>query len=396
MGPSTRLRGLGLACLLASFFLGACGAIPRIPAHGEFLGQHVTSTVDSEVARYYLESYAQGKREDRAADEKISALFRAHGNSLPSREELKAVAAAFSVDFAALFFADRLLNDACNRALNRRFARYLESGADVDPTVSASYQILFVPGWDYVSNGGLTGSDFAKPRELATRSGFENHLVALPPTGSVEAGASLLAAEIARHSRTGKNILLAGTSSAGPAIHLALGELLDARVLRSVKAWLNLGGILRGTPLVDFFESQPQRMLLDFYAWVKGWDREAIPSMGTASSRTRFSRLQLHPDIVVINYVGIPLSGQLSRFSGAGYRMLRSDGPNDGLVLLADVIAPDSLTVVALGSDHYFAEDPAINRKTVALMRLVLDYTNKVAGTACRGKSNAVHQRARR
>ena len=396
MGPSTRLRGLGLACVLASFFLGACGAIPRIPAQGEFLGQHVASTVDSEVARYYLESYAQGKREDRAADEKISALLRAHGNSLPSREELKAVAAAFSVDFAALFFADRLLNDACNRALDQRFVRYLESGAEVDPAVSAAYQILFVPGWDYVSNGGLTGSDFAKPRELATRSGFENQLVALPPTGSVEAGASVLAAEIARHSRTGKKILIVGTSSAGPAIHLALAELLDERVLRSVKAWLNLGGILHGTPLVDYFEAQPQRVLLDFYAWVKGWDREAIPSMGTALGRKRFSRLHLHPDIVVINYVGVPLSGQLSRFSGAGYRMLRPDGPNDGVALLADAIAPDSLSVVALGSDHYFAEDPAIDRKTVAMMRLVLDYMNKVPGTACTGRRNALYQRARR
>lgn len=395
MGPSTRLPGLGLACMLAGCLLGACGSIPRIPADGEFLGRHVASTVDSEVARYYLESYAQGKREDRAADENIAALYRAYANSLPSREELKAVAAAFSVDFAALFFADRLLNDECNRALNQRFARYLESGAWVDPAVSASYQILFVPGWDYVSNGRLTGSDFAKPRELATRAGFANELVALPPTGSVEADASVLAAEIARHSRTGKKILIAGTSAAGPAIHLALGELLDERDLRSVKAWLNLGGILHGTPLVDFFEAQPQRVLLDFYAWVKGWDREAIPSMATAPSRKRFSRLQLHPGIVVINYVGVPLSGQLSRFSGAGYRMLRPDGPNDGVALLADAIAPDSLTLVALGSDHYFAEDPLMNRKTVAMMRLVLDYADKVSGTACTGRSNALHQRAR-
>jgi len=37
----------------------------------------------------------------------------AHGGSLPSRQELKAISAAFSVDFAALFCADRLLDDAC-------------------------------------------------------------------------------------------------------------------------------------------------------------------------------------------------------------------------------------------------------------------------------------------
>ena len=39
--------------------------------------------------------------------------------------------------------------------------------------------------------------------------------------------------------------------------------------------------------------------------------------------------------------------------------------PNDGLTLLRDVIAPDSLTIMALGSDHFFSEDPKINDKTI-------------------------------
>jgi hypothetical protein len=385
-----------LAYVLACLVLGACGSIPRIPASGEFVGQRVATTVDAEVARYYLESYSQGRHENREMDEKISALYRSQGNFVPSREELKDISAAFSVDFAALFFTDRLLANACNRALNQLFARYLSSGTGVDADTASAYQIIFVPGWDYVSNGGVTGADFAKPRELAARAGFENHLVRLPPTGSVEAGASILAADIARHRRSGKKILLVGTSSAGPAIHLALGELLDEQDLGAVKVWLNLGGILGGTPLVDYFEEQPQSKLLDVYAWVKGWDRQAVRSMGTVQSRQRFSRLHLHSDIVVINYVGIPLSGQLSRFTGTGYRMLRADGPNDGLVLVADVIAPASLTVVALGSDHFFAEDPEIEGKTVALMKLLVTYTNKAVTMACTEKSDPALQRARR
>jgi hypothetical protein len=395
MRPSTRLPRLCLAGVLTCLVLGACSSIPRIPASGNFVEQRVATTVDAEVARYYLENYSQGRHDNREMDGQIAALYRSHDHSLPSREELKAISVGFSVDFAALFFADRLLNDACNRALNRRFARYLEDDAGVDADVASAYQILFVPGWDYISNGGLTGADFARPRELASRAGFENHLVKVPPTGSVEAGARVLAAAIATYRRSGKKILLAGTSSAGPAIHLALGELLDERDASAVKVWLNLGGILGGTPLVDFFETQPQRLLLDFYAWVKGWDREAIPSMGTAPSRARFSRLHLHSDLVVINYIGVPLSGQLSQFSGPGYRLLRSDGPNDGLVLLSDVIAPDSLTVVALGSDHFFAEDPEIDRKTVALIKLVVAYANKDPGIACTDQRSTALRRAR-
>jgi hypothetical protein len=396
MHSSTSLPRLSLACALACLVLGACSSIPRIPATGEFAGQRVATTVDAEVARYYLERYSQGRHENHEMDERIAAIHRSQGDALPSRDELKAISVAFSVDFAALYFADRLLQDACNKTLNRLFARYLEQDARVDSTISAAYQILFVPGWDYVSSGGLTGSDFARPRELATRAGFENHLLKLPPTGSVEAGALVVAAEISRLRRSGKKILLAGTSSAGPAIHLALGELLDDTDRGAVKVWLNLGGILRGTPLVDYFEALPQRVMLDFYAWAKGWDRQAIPSMGTVASQKRFLRLQLNSDLVVINYLGIPLSGQLSQYGGTGYRMLRSDGPNDGLVLVTDVIAPDSLTVVALGSDHFFAEDPQIDRKTVALMRLVVAYANQEAAVACAGTGNLALRRARR
>jgi hypothetical protein len=63
--------------------------------------------------------------------------------------------------------------------------------------------------------------------------------------------------------------------------------------------------------------------------------------------------------------------------------------------LLTDVIAPGSLTVVALGSDHFFAEDPEIDRKTVALMKLVVAYANKDTTIACAEPGNPALRQAR-
>jgi len=374
-----------LVCLLACIFLGACSSIPRVPARGELFGQRVDTTVDSEIARYYLESWLPGKKEDRALDARIAALYRAHAQSIPSRDELKAIARNFSVDFAALFLADRLLNDECNRQLNERFERLLSDDTALDASLAASYQILFVPGWHYIENGQMTGADFAEPRALATRMGFENYLVPLPQTGAVEESARVLAAAIARHSRSGKQIILAGASSAGPVIHLTLGELLQEEELESVAAWLNIGGILQGTPFIDYFAKRPQRWLFDAYVRLKGFDKNAILSMSTAPSRQRFARLRLAPDIVVVNYMGIPLSGQLGQYSKTGYRMLRPDGPNDGLALLTDEIVPGSRTLVALGNDHFFAEDPQIDRKTIALMKLMVSYTDNPMALGCTG-----------
>lgn len=370
-------------CVFACVFLGACHSISRIPAKGEFLGSPVDTTVDSEVARYYLERHTPGTRENQEWDNKIAALYNQYGNSIPSREELRKISQTYSVDFASLFFADRLLNDPCNQEMNRLFLNYLNTAVNVDARAASAYLVLFVPGWDYVENAHFTGADFAKPRQLATQYGFENYLVAIPPTGSVEESAKVLAAEIARRSRSGKEILLVGTSAAGPVIHLTLGELLDQPQRHAIKAWINIAGILQGSPLVDYFEDLPQRWVFNMVFWYKNWEQDAIRSMGTGPSRRRFARLRLDPDMMIINYLGVPLSGQLSQYSGQGYRLLRPQGPNDGLALLTDVAAPGSLTVVALGNDHYFGEDPQIDKKTVALMQLILTYLNKDRTAGC-------------
>ncbi|PUB81401.1 MAG: hypothetical protein DBP00_19005 [gamma proteobacterium symbiont of Ctena orbiculata] len=169
-------------------------------------------------------------------------------------------------------------------------------------------------------------------------------------------------------------MLIVGASSAGPAIHLALSDRFTGNEPDSIKAWINLGGILQGSPVVDHYRVWYRRWFLSLVAWHKDWDLEAITSMSAKESRRRFAELQIDPDILVINYLGIPLSGQISRYSRDNYPLLRSDGPNDGLTLLTDAIAPQSLTIVALGSDHFFAEDPRIDEKTVALMKLILIY----------------------
>ncbi len=386
---SYRTRNLSIALffMLAIFLLASCGSVAKKPVSSSIFGEQVSTTVDSEIARYYLSSYLQGRPDNRVLDKRISNLYIGYRGILPSREELKQISRDYSVDFAALFLADLLLKNDCNRMLNRSFRAHLESPTTADLNLS-SYQILFVPGWDYVDNGYVTGSDFRKPRKLATTLGIENYLVEIPPTGAVEQNAAFLAREIRDRSRTGssgagKGIILAGASSAGPTIHLALGELLGQRERASVKAWINIGGLLQGSPLIDGLRGGPGGWLFNIFAWVQGWDRQGVLSMGTEVSRKRFSRLKTASDLLIINYLGVPLSGQLSRHSRDKYPTLKPQGPNDGLTLLTDAIAPDSLTIVALGSDHYFAEDPEIDRKTVAMMVLVISYLEKGLAGDC-------------
>lgn len=358
--------------LLATLGLAACAAVPRIPVDGEFNGAPVRTTVDSEPARYYLEQYSRGRVQDPALHAEIDALHARHRNRAPDRESLRDISTRYSVDFAALFLADHLLRDPCNRPLNTSFARLTDAAAPPDPTRAAQYRVLFVPGWDYQATGHFTGADLAAPRALATRSGLENHFVQVPPNGSIEDSAAVVAAAVRGQAGSGQELILAGPSSAGPAIHLALGTLLRPDELGTVKAWLNLGGLLQGTPLFEQVDRVPQRWILGLFAWYQGWEMDALRSMGATAGRERFAKIPAIPGLLTINYLGIPLSGQISRFTRERYPLLRPHGPNDGITLATDAIAPDSHTVVAFGSDHFFAEDPQIHRKSLALINLVI------------------------
>jgi len=129
--------------------------------------------------------------------------------------------------------------------------------------------------------------------------------------------------------------------------------------------------------LVDYYLQWPQRWLFNIALWYKGWDKDKLDSMSAKASRKRFSRLSLSNNVLVINYLGLSLSGQLSAYSKPRYPLLAPEGPNDGLTLLADVTLPGSMTIIAIGSDHFFAEDPLIDVKTIALTKTVISHLQK-------------------
>ena len=368
-------RFVGLSLLLCLQL--ACSAIPKYPVEAEFLEETIKTTVDSEIAQYYLNDYLQGNKYRPDFDLDIDRAYQQQRTPLPNREFLRQTSQDQSLDFAALFLADRLWSVTENRLLQRDFHRFMEqTKADLytAPATGRNYIVLFVPGWNYVNNGPITGSDFALPRKLLNQLGMENYLVEIPSTGSVYQSADVISETILRHSMGKQRIIIVGASAAGPAIHYTLGKQLSAEQLGSVAAWINLGGILKGSPLIDYFQRWPQKAILNLAGWILGWDNDEIMTMSTAQSRARFSQLEVPDKMVVINYLGLSLSGDLSHLSTFKYPLIADQGPNDGLTQLIDIIAPNSMTLVATRSDHYFGEDPLINDKTIAILKTTIEY----------------------
>ncbi len=230
--------------------------------------------------------------------------------------------------------------------------------------------ILFVPGFLYRYDPE-SGADFRRARDIFTALGIEHALVDVDEVGPLEANAQAIAEHVARSARAGRRLVLVGASSANPAIALCLGELLRGAESAAVRAWVNIGGILRGTERADAALRWHRRWLSWLICRVKGFRYDGLAGYTTAASRARSDRLRLPPELFVVNYVGIPLSGQVTERARRGYLALRPEGPNDGLTPIADALVPTGRTIAKLGVDHYFL-DPSIEAETVALARTVL------------------------
>ncbi len=253
--PCRRILGFLLGCFA---LLGCTTTVPELPVNGELGGQRIATTVDSELARYYLEEYLSGNKTDPDLDAIIQTVEnKKHEHSRFDAKFLQDVSARLSVDFATLYLANRILNDRLNQPVQSLFhnelamirrARGIEQFAS-DPTYSG-YVLLFVPGWFYQTDP-WTGADLAKQRAVAARLGLEHYLVDIEDNGTIEENASILAAQIAHYARKHKKIILVSVSKAGAEVALALGEVMDEVHTRLVKAWINIGGLLQGSLIAD-------------------------------------------------------------------------------------------------------------------------------------------------
>ncbi len=146
----------------------SCGSVEEIPTNGIFHGHSISTTVDSPVAKYYLEQYLQEEHGDPEIGRQIRRLHDDLGGEIPNRLQLKKISEDFqSVDLAAMVFGHQLLSLPRNQDIQRLFMEnfsLLKKGnyrfQDRSPL------IVLVPGFDYVQAGEATGADIAKTREL--------------------------------------------------------------------------------------------------------------------------------------------------------------------------------------------------------------------------------------
>jgi hypothetical protein len=356
-----------ISLLFALVLLSGCAGIA---VRGTVGGQTIESRVDAQIAHYYLADYLAGRRSDAALNARIDRVYANARDDLPDRHELKRLSDEFSVDFAALYFADRIARTPVYRRFRTDFDRiykniratFAEGLAEL-PVQADHYAVVFVPGYLYKRHR-MTGADLAAPRAALQRIGLTHHFVETVEDGAIEPNAEIVAAAIQQQARAGRRLIVASVSKAGAEVGLALSRLAPTEA-DHVAAWVNIAGTLQGSPLAD-------EGLLQLEELTGRVNIAGVESLSTERSRQRFNDFHIPEHVLVVNYIGIPLTGSISMWGRSGYVQLRPYGPNDGLSLLSDLIVPGGVTLAELGRDHFLL-DGQIDVTTVALALTLIE-----------------------
>jgi hypothetical protein len=365
--PGLRTAGMRVRLLLAAATVIAATVFATCPtrrctasvqATGSIGSERVATTVDSDEARYLIEDYFAGHGRRPRLDRQFDALRR---SDLTITKNAAEVATHFSPDVSALLVAAQLMDE--NKGVQRIYERRLASPSGQLAGRARGSAVLFVPGWLYVRHPE-TGASLEREITTLQHAGVEAHRIPTNENGSIEENARVIAAAI--HDARGK-LILVSASKGGPEVMLALDSLVRPEDRRRIAAWINVGGILGGTPLADQALTIPKRWLTGIVLFRHC---EGVVSM-TSVNASRWRR-RIPPNILVINFVAIPLSGDVTPRALEGYCALRKYGPNDGLTLVTEEIVSPAATITSLGSDHYFQRFSA-EARSIALLETVLD-----------------------
>lgn len=262
-----------------------------------------------------------------------------------THDTLAAITRRHGVDFATALFFDRIRRVPRNHAL----ASVLES--DGAPARHARGKVLIVPALFY-RRRRARGGDGTLVRQAAERAGLDVEVVPVESGGSARQNAAILCDLLPE--RASEFTVIVSLSKGSADLRLAFEEMAAAPA--GVRAWINVCGLLRGTPAIDRLQQRWWRRWLLRTIIRRGGGSLELPGEFTTASSSPLRRAMRTPrGVLVINLLGFPLRDHFATpFGRLRHRQMARYGPNDGLGLLRDAIIEPGLTYPVWGADHYF------------------------------------------
>jgi len=188
-------------------------------------------------------------------DSSVLQLFSDYSTREINTETLSEITKKYSIDVATLFFVEKIYEQEKNRTSQNCYLTALDNfkNEKIEQHLSflKNYFIVFVPGFRYkhINNGG----NFLNQRRLFDSVGICYEMIEIEEAGLVDNNAKIISNRLRELNSLHDSILIISVSKSGLETAIALENMNGSNDISSVKGWINVGGILRGTPVADMW-----------------------------------------------------------------------------------------------------------------------------------------------
>jgi hypothetical protein len=223
-----------------------------------------------------------------------------------------------------------------------------------------------VPGLFYVSHP-WTGADLAR---IEGWLGLAAPLVATDELGTVDENARIVGEALRAEHAAGRRLVVWSASKGSADLLAALAR--EPEGARAVVLWIDLVGLLDGTPLTDPGASPEELASI-------GLPEATARSLSRAERAPALARTPWPPALRVVHVAGFPHAAAISPRARAGFERLRALGPNDGWLLLEGLARRRGPVLVVPGADHYLGAAD-LRARMLALLDVELEALERPRG----------------
>jgi hypothetical protein len=234
------------------------------------------------------------------------------------------------------------------------FIRRIESDTPLELELGLAPRIIVMPG-AFHAQYAHTGADGRRVLEIAAQLNWPAEVVPVPSLGSLAGNAALLA-DVLRGRHGGKPIIVVSLSKGGADVRTAFDRPAAADEFRDVRAWVNISGIVTGTPLVAWLRARPLRCWgVSVLLRCRGQRWAQVEELRRGAGAPLAEPIRLPSHVRAIHIAGFPRVGELSNdWARRGHARLAPLGPNDGGgILLSDLLDLPGDVFPVRGADHY-------------------------------------------
>ena len=285
---------------------------------------------------------------------------------LPTAGKIQEIATREGIDAATTQLYQSVLESPQHGPFVRRIDEICKR---VEPQRwQAEAPLVIVPGAFYRENP-RSGADGRLLREQAERLDCPTGIIPIASRGTLKQNARIICDWLLEHQK--QPIILASLSKGGADVKMALAEPDAVRAFKNVAAWVNLCGILNGTPMAEWLLSRnPAALLNRLYYTLRGQGLGFLRDLGYGSGWPLDFELELPHHIRMITIAGFPLREHLSSaLARRCHRRLTHLGPNDGSLILSDVCALPGLLYPIWGADHYLRPKTDVNQLVLSVLQ---------------------------